>query len=284
MVNRLGWLCSGARFKPSALSLLLAVALSGCGQGSQIAAIVNGQPITTKELDGRMARLNPATRATLGNDKGRLLDEMVTEVILLQEARRRGLDRDPEVRELMKEAQRQILLGRLLEQVGKSQQAAVSDEEIARVYESNKEGMKEPESFRASHILVETEAQAKEALDRIKKGQPFAKVAAELSTDPTKTRGGDIGFFTKGQLIPEFEATCLKLSPGEMSGAVKTALGYHVILLTERRPARVRPLEEVKEQIGRKLASDQKQRSLQDFVQQLRAKAQIRKNKVPAGS
>ncbi|MBI1952997.1 MAG: peptidylprolyl isomerase [Candidatus Omnitrophica bacterium] len=251
------------------------LALTGCGQGSRIAAVVNGQTITVSQVEERMSRLNPAARAAFGNDKGRLLEEMITETILTQEARRRGLERDPEVRRLTKEAVRQILLGRLLETAGEPQAQAVSDEEIQRVYASNPEAMKEPESLRASHILTETEEKAREALDRLKKGEPFAKVASELSTDPTKTRGGDIGFFSKGQLIPEFEAACMKLETGQLSGVVKSALGFHVILLTDRRAARTRPLEEVKEQIRRKLSSDLKQRKLQGFVQELKEKAQV---------
>lgn len=255
--------------------LVWGLALAGCGQGNQTAAMVNGQPITVSEVEERMNRLNPAARAALGSDKARLLEEMITETILIQEARRRGLERDPEVRRLTKEATRQILLGRLLEKVGEPQADSITESQIEGFYSANPEAMKEPETFRASHILVETEEKAKEALDRLKKGEPFAKVASELSTDPTKTRGGDLGFFSKGQLIPEFEAACLKLETGQMSGVVKSSLGFHIILLTDRRDARARPLEEVKESIRRKLASDLKQRQLQEFVQGLKGKAQV---------
>ena len=259
----------------SSLSLA-ALLFSGCGSQGKVAAVVNGQVITEQELDFRMARLNPSYRAALGNDRRRLLEEMVMESVLLQEARRRQLDRDGEVQRLMKEAQRQILLGRLLEILRESQPVQVTEQEIAQAYQENTKSFLEPETFRASHILVANEEGAKKALEKVKGGQPFAKAAEELSMDTTKTRGGDVGVFTKGQLIPEFEAACAVLQPGQLSGVVKTPLGYHVILLTEHKVERQRPLEEVKEQIRSKLAAQRQQRLVESTVQQLRAKAQVR--------
>jgi len=191
------------------------------------------------------------------------------------EARRRGLDRDSQVKQLLKEAKRQILLGRLLEVLRDSKQVEVTDEEVRRIYEANKDSFKEPETFRASHVLAENEETAKKVLERLKAGESFAKLAEEVSKDVSKAKGGDIGYFSKGQLIPEFEAACEPLKPGELSGVVKTSLGYHVILLTERKAARVRPLEEVRDQIRKQLAAQQQQRQIETYVQQLRAKAQI---------
>ncbi|MBI3317640.1 MAG: peptidyl-prolyl cis-trans isomerase [Candidatus Omnitrophica bacterium] len=260
--------------------------LTGCGLGDKPAAIVNGQVITLKDMENRMNRLNPSYRAALGNDRKRLLEEMVMETLLVQEARRRGLERDPEVGKLFKEARRQILLGRLLERARAEQPADVTDEEVAKVYEQNKKNFVEPESFRASHVLLETEEGAKKALERLNAGEPFAKVAEEMTIDPAgKSKGGDIGNFTKGQLIPEFENACEKLKLGERSGIVKSSLGYHVILLTERKTSRQRSLEEVKEVIRRQLAVQKQQKELDTWIQGLRAKAQIRyTNNPPASS
>ncbi len=249
---------------------------SGCGSGNKVVAVVNGQVITAKELDRRMSRLNPSARAAIGNDRRRLVEEMVMETVLTQEARRRGLDNDAEVRLLINEARRQIMLGRLLEVIRQEGQTKVSDEEIAKFYEKNKDKIIEPETFRASHILVEGEEAAKKALARVNGGEAFSKVAEEVSTDPTKSKGGDLGYFTKGQLIPEFEAACEKLKPGEISPIVKSPLGYHLILLTERRPSRSLSLDEVREQIRRQLIAQQQQQKVGTFVQQVRSKAQVK--------
>lgn len=249
--------------------------LAGCGSGGRIAAVVNGQVITDQEVQARMSRLNPSYRAALGSDPRRLLEEMVTETLLIQEARRRGLDRDPEVQRLLREASRQVLMGRLIEVVRGGQDAQVTDEEVAQFYSLNQTSFVEPETFRASHLLIDSEEAAKKALTRLKGGEPFAKVAEELSLDSTRTKGGDIGTFTKGQLIPEFEAACEKLKPGELSGVVKSPLGFHVILLAERKPPRQKSLEEVQETIRPQLAAQRRQRGVEAFVQDLRAKAQV---------
>lgn len=255
---------------------LTVLLLAGCGSQGKIMAVINGQVITERDVDQRMSRLNLPTRTALGNDRRRLLEEMIMESLLIQEARRRGLEQDREVRLLLKEAQRQILLGRLLEVVRAQEQAKVTDEAVAQFYEQNQERFKEPETFRASHLLVETEEEAKKAMSRIQGGEPFVKVAQEVSKDPSKARGGDIGYFTKGQLIPEFEAVCQKLKPGESSGIVKSSLGYHIILLTEQRESRVLALEEVRDQIRNQLAVARQQQRVESFVQELRGKAQIK--------
>lgn len=257
--------------------------VSGCGSGGKVAAVVNGQIITERDVIQRMTRLNPQYRAALGNDHKRLLEEMVMETVLLQEARRRGLEHDPEVDRLVKEARRQVLLGRLLEVVRQSKQVQVPDEDVKKIYEANKASFMEPETFRASHILLKDEETAKKALERLKAGESFAKVAEELSTDPsTKSKGGDIGYFTKGQLIPEFEKACESLKASELSGIIKTQLGYHIIQLTEKKAPHQRPLEEVQDQIRRQLAAQQQQRQVESFVQQLRTKAQVQIKEAPS--
>ena len=251
--------------------------VAGCGNmgGGKVAAVVNGQVITQREVEARMARLNPSYRQALGGDSKRLLEEMIMETILLQEARRRGLDRDSEVEKLVREARRQILLGRLLETIKEGKADQISDDEVTKTYEQNKTLYVEPETFRASHILLATEAEADKAIGRLKAGEDFSKVAEELSIDPSKAKGGDIGYFSKGQLIPEFEAACEPLQIGQISGVVKTQLGYHVIKLTEKKSERQLSLNEVKEQIRKQMSSQQQQRQVESFIQQLRSKAQV---------
>ena len=257
----------------SVFSLL--VLFSGCGSSGKPAAIVNGQVITVEEVDRRMAHLNPMVRSSFGNDPNRVLEQMIMETVLLQEARRRGLNRDTEVVHLMQDARRQILFGRLLEVLRDEGPSTVTDAQVREYYEKNPERFIQPEEYRASHILVSDEETAKKALARIKSGEPFAKVAQELSTDPSKTRGGDIGFFSAGQVIPEFEQATRKLKPGDVSDVVKTPLGYHVIFLTERRASGRKSFEEVEKDIRALLENQQRQQRVESVVQELRGKAQI---------
>ncbi len=256
---------------------VLGAALSACGAGSKPAAIVNGETITVKEIDDRFSALSPAVRDSIGNDKARVLDQLVMETLLMQEARKRRLESDAEVVRLMHDARKQILFGRLFELLRKEDKTSIPDEQIAQFYEKNRSSFAVPASLRASHILLADEATAQQAQARLKSGEPFAKVAEEMSTDPSKQRGGDIGYFSKGQVIPEFEQACQSMKVGEVSKIVKTQLGYHLILLTERREAREKSLDEVREQIRQAILSQQSQKFAESYVQQLRSKAQIKR-------
>ena len=257
-----------------ALGALLLFWTAGCGSKGKVSAVVNGQVITVQDVERRISNLSPALRGA-GGDRPRVLEQMVLETVLLQEAQRRGLNRDSEVVRLMGEARRQILLGRLIELVREEQKAGISDDQLQQFDDQTRASFLIPQSYRASHILLNTEEAAKKALARIRGGEAFEQVAKEVSADPSKDRGGDIGFFTSGQVIPEFEQACKKLKPGEVSEVVKTPLGYHLILLTEEKPAGQQPFEEVKDHIRRSLETQQRQRMVEAFVKDLREKSQI---------
>lgn len=256
------------------LTLILAL-LPGCGAGGKVAAVVNGRVITVEDVDRRLTQMPPAIKASFGGDRKRILEQMIMEAVLLQEARRRRLDRDSEVGRLLADARRQILFGRLLEVLREEQEAPVNQDQIREFYEESKASFVQPESFRASHILVSDEEAARKALTRLKAGEPFPQVAGEFSTDPSASQGGDIGFFTVEQVIPEFGAACKKLKVGELSDVVKSPLGFHVVLLTEKKPAGQKSLEEVEPQIRKLLEQRERQRHMEQVVQGLRSKAQV---------
>lgn len=246
---------------------------AGCGRDT-VLAVVNGQSITESDVSQRMAKMPASYRQALSGNRRRLLEEMVLETMLFQEARKRGLDRDVQVRELLSEAKRQIMVGRLLELEGQ-RQAQVTDQDITEYYEQNKAQFAQPERWRARQILVPTEAQAKDVLDRLGKGEPFEKVAEAVSQDPTKSKGGDLGYFNRGQLIPEFEEAARALQVGQTSGVIKTSLGYHVILLTDHQAAQQRGLNDVREQIVQELKSRHARAKSDRFVAELRKQAHV---------
>lgn len=165
---------------------------------------------------------------------------------------------------------------------------SVQPTDISSFYEQNKERFKEPESVRASHILIrapenadeaatnKARAEADDVLKQARGGTDFAKLASEHSQDPgSATKGGELSFFTKGQMVPEFEAAAFALKAGELSGVVKTQFGFHIIKLHERRAERIVPLTEAQEQISQYLSQQQRQEKTDAFVDQLRAKAKI---------
>ena len=127
---------------------------------------------------------------------------------------------------------------------------AVTDESMRALYTETVKNLKPETEIRASHILVETEDQAKDIVKRIKAGEDFAKLATELSKDPgSGQQGGDLGFFTKERMVPEFSAAAFALAPGQVSEPVKSQFGYHVIKLVDKREKPVPTYDEVKDQI-----------------------------------
>lgn len=171
-------------------------------------------------------------------------------------------------------------------QVGDS--ADVTDADIAKFYEENKQEFEQPEQVKASHILFLTKpddseeasnaqlAKAKEAAAKAKKGEDFSGLAKELSEEPgAKESGGDLGFFSKDRMVPEFSEAAFQLKPGEISEPVRTQFGWHVIKVEEKKEAGTSSLEEVKPQLSAYLKQDKQRKAVGDLISKLRADAKI---------
>ncbi|MFC3799656.1 peptidylprolyl isomerase [Cohnella sp. GCM10012308] len=139
----------------------------------------------------------------------------------------------------------QLQLGKLF-----ASELEVTDEQVAQFYELNEASFHHPAQVRLSHILVKTEAQAKELYGELSKGADFAKLAAEFSADvATREAGGDLGYLSAGQTAPELEQAAEKLKTGAYGNPVKTAYGYHLVKVTDRKPASTETAEQAKERI-----------------------------------
>ena len=157
----------------------------------------------------------------------------------------------------------------------------VDDKAIEAFYNENAERFKTPEQTSASHILIKvdqgaTDVQKKEArakaesiLEQLKKGGDFAALAKENSACPSKERGGDLGSFSRGQMVPAFEETAFKLKPGELSGVVETDFGFHIIKGGEHKDAGQVPLAEVKEPLRQNMIKQQVGAAMEKLVSQL---------------
>ena len=157
---------------------------------------------------------------------------------------------------------------------------AATDEAAKKVYDDAAKAQKPETEIHARHILVPTEAEAKAALKRVKKGEDFAKVADELSKDPG-SQGGDLGWFTKDQMVPEFADAAFKLEHGQISDPVKSQFGWHVIKVEGKREKSFPPFEQVKDQVARYVA----QKAQSDLIRRLRESAKIERTEpvpVPA--
>lgn len=262
------------------VSVLLMASLfvsSGCGNAkSKSLATINGKVITVGDFEKRISKMPAYYKALAGNRKKDFLDDMINEQLIYKEAVKRGINRDPEVKELLDEAKRKILIAKLMEVEAKK--SAVNEDKIKEFYEMHKADFVTPLKLRASHIMVDTEAEANEILQKLKDGGDFAQLAKEYSKDPSKDRGGDIGYFIKGQLMPEIEEACFKLQVGQTSDIIKTKFGYHIIRLTDRIEPRTVELSEVKDAIEKELKDRAQQRALDDLVKDLRSKAHVKVN------
>lgn len=226
-------------------------------------AAQQGQPYT-EELAAELWSLLPY-----------YLDQRVQEVALAAEARRRGLTPDaagleatierikaglaegqqfadvvagagfPSEAALRAMIEESDLIRQLLDQVREAAASEVTDDQVVVRYLAERARFAEPEKYCARHILVADEAVATDLLTRLTGGEEFAALAAEFGTDGTKSRGGDLGCFGLGAMVPEFEAAVVAAPLGTGVGPVATQFGYHVVLVYDHQPARIKPLAEV---------------------------------------
>jgi len=125
----------------------------------------------------------------------------------------------------------------------------VNDEEVSEYYEQNKDSFTEKEQVHLYNILLETEEEAQDVLERLKAGENFSEITIEKSTGPSAAQGGDLGYLARGTIIPEIEEVVFALELEELSEVIKTDFGFHILKITEKKPETIKALEEVKEDI-----------------------------------
>jgi len=257
--------------------LVLISVTAGCGQqkeGEILASIDSRHEITLEDFNARIAKLPERYQETVNQNKRQFLDELIVDRLLYDEALKKNLDRDREVLEVVEEARKKILIARLLKE-DVEDLVTIDESEMEAFYNANRESFNVPEVLRASHILVKTEGEANEIVAELKKGANFEELARKRSIDPTAKIGGDVGYFTENQLVPEFEEICFSLQPGELSEVVKTKFGYHVIMLTERKEPHVKDLSEVRDVVEQAIKRQKKAIRFNEYVERLKEESKI---------
>ncbi len=150
-----------------------------------------------------------------------------------------------------------------------------TDEEMRKHYEEQKQSFQKPAQVKAAHILVKTEEEGNAVVERLKGDESFEDVAKDVSTCPSKERGGDLGFFGKGQMVPEFENVAFEMKTGDVSGLIQTQFGFHVIKVTDKKEASESLFEEVKERIESEIISMKQAQTYQGRLNELRGKYEI---------
>ena len=284
----------------ASLALLVSLVLTyGCGKGrstdvnpeetlkgtvkdkpknEEILAWIGNDVITSEEYKEEFAILLPTYRNVAVQYKDQFLQSLINRHLLLQEAKRKNLQESETVKRLIERAKEEIMIQGLLDR-GISDRVEVTDSEIENHYQENRDNYTEPSMIRASHILVDSELIAIKVQEDLKYGANFADLAREYSLDiPTKDKGGDLGYFAKGELVPAFEQACEKLEAGEVSDIVKTDLGYHIIKIFDKKEPTPKSLEQVKDTIESELLFEKQTRLYENLLQGLREKQNVRIN------
>ena len=240
-----------------------------------IVASFSGQTITLGEFNQLWEEVPEDYKLQL--DKSMVLDQMISEKLLIQEAKNMGLEEDNDVLEQIKKMTEQILVQVLIEREILDK-IKVNDEEVLEYYEKNKESFTEKEQVYLYNILLETEEEAQDILEQLKAGGDFSEIAKEKSAGPSAAQGGDLGYLTKGTIIPEIEEVVFALEVEELSEIINTDFGFHILKITEKKAETVKTLEEVKEDIIQTLLPNKQKEAFENLLEELKGKAEIEIN------
>jgi peptidyl-prolyl cis-trans isomerase C len=246
------------------------VALLAVPALAQNLAVVNGKPVPSSRVNALKQQIEASGRPVTPDVLAQIKEELIAREMFMQEAKKRGLDASDEYKNQIELARQTILIRQLFADFQKKN--PVTDAEIKAEYDKfvASNGGKE---YRARHILVEKEDEAKALIADIKKGAKFEDLAKKASKDPgSGANGGDLDWAAAGSYVPEFSGAMVKLDKGQMTDApVKSQFGFHIIRVDDVRDAQLPKLEEVQPQIAQQL----QQQKLSTFQDSLRAKAKI---------
>lgn len=255
--------------KPARIILAL-VAITAAPAFAQVAATVNGKTIPQSKLEQTVRQVvaqgkqadSPDLRLAIKND-------LIAREVLIQEADKQGFGMKPDVKAALENARQSIIINAMLADYVKKN--PIKDADIKAEYEKAKSQLGDKE-YRARHILVPTEEEAKALIVKIKGGAKFEDLAKASSKDGSAANGGDLDWANPASYVPEFGKAMTGLAKGQMTDTpVKTQFGFHVIRMDDIRPTKVPPFEQVKQQVEDSL----QQRKLATFREQLMSKAKI---------
>ncbi len=267
------------------LSAVSMFALNGCDVAKSsapakpgIAATVNGTAINDSRVDLMVKQSAAQGQPDSPELRAQIIEHLAMQMIVAKEATKKGLEKTPEVAEQLELTRQSILASAFVQDYLKKN--PVSDQMLTAEYDKIK-GMVSATEYKARHILVKDEAEAKDIIARLNKNpKAFEALAKEKSIDPgSKVNGGDLGWFDPQAMVPEFGAAVAQLEKGKFTAEpVKSSFGYHVILLEDSRAKQFPPLEEVKP----KLEQQVQQQNLKAVLDDLKSKAKITLTKTAA--
>ncbi len=255
--------------------------INGKTSDSPVIAKVGKGVITESEFLKEVQRVPEWARTQFGGieGKGKFLDELIKRELIYQHAKKMKLDNDSDYQEKVDNFKKITLVSMVIKREVEDR-AVVDESEIKDFFDKNTEKLTIGTKLKASHILVATEDEAKEISAQIKNGASFAKLAKEKSIDKgSAAKGGDLGYFEQGKMVPEFERAAASLKQGEVSEPVRTRFGYHIIKLTGVKKGKPASFEQSKEAIRKQLLAQKKKKFFDTFVNDLEKEISISRDK-----
>lgn len=245
---------------------------------NKVVATVGNREITDLDIQLLLRSIEPQKAMQLQNEEGqkRLVDELINQELFYLDAIENELEKDELYQKELQRVVENFLKHYAIQQLIST--VKIEEKEVEDFYSTHTEQFQKPATTKASHILVDSEEKVEEILKELEEGLTFEDAAKKYSTCPSKAQGGDLGFFARGQMVPEFEEAVFSMKENEVSKGVKTQFGYHIIKVVEHKPEEVRSLNEVKSQLTQQLMAQKQQELYFDKINKLKDKYEIKVN------
>jgi len=286
---------SRERWRTHACTVLIGLLVcSGCGQPQdksttgttvaaapaergEVVATYQGREITSTDLVKELERLPAPSRVYLTQPERRrqFVENLIMNDLLFREGQQGGMEKDPEIERQVADLRKRLVVQRVMRQY--QTPPTISDAEVQAYYDANP-NLYSTTQVAASHILVKDEETAKQIRTELEQHPDrFAALATEKSTDTgSAKKGGELGLFGQGRMVPEFDKAAFALQPGQISQPVKTRYGYHIIKVTERKEGERKPFDQVKEQIRTTLRNQRLQEQVDGHFAELKKGADVK--------
>lgn len=257
------------KVKFAALAILGALSINSSFAEDKSVAMVNGVSISQARVELRVKAAIAQGQADSPDLRKAVKEDLINIEVLTQEAIKSGMDKNPDVQQQIELAKQQVMIGAYVQDYVKNH--PISEEQIKKEYDSRKAKLGDKE-YNTRHILVETEAEAKEIIAQLGKKEKFEKLAEKSKDSGSATQGGSLGWAPPHNYVQPFSEALLKLKKGEYTKTpVQSQFGWHVIKLEDIRDLKAPPYEEVKQNLQQQL----QQQSVKKLLEELRAKAKI---------
>lgn len=262
------------------LSLATLIAISGTAlaKTDKVYATVNGMKVTQKDVSALLRGQNVKFDSLQKEQQKKILDSLIEQKLLADMAYKTDIPKTKEYKEELERFKKSLAFQFWLRDFSKK--IKINDKEVKKFYDENKAKFKTPDQLKASHILVKTQKEAKDIIKTLSKAKnlkdEFTTIAKEKSVGPSGANGGELGWFTKEKMVPEFSTAAQKLTKGTITKTpVKTNYGYHIIYLDDKKSSSILEYAKIKERLKQDLMQQKFAKDAKEEAEKLKKKAKI---------